>query len=75
MPIYEFECQQCHHVFEALVRGADAAPTRCDRCGGRKLKKLVSVFGFASAGNGSSGSSSSGSACASCTATSCKTCR
>ena len=75
MPIFEFECQKCHRVFEALVRNSQSAQLSCDKCGSKKLRKLVSAFGFTSGGaNNASGSSSSGSSCGSCRATSCRTC-
>ena len=43
MPIYEYKCQKCSAVFEALVRGREKPA--CPDCGSRRLKKLVSAFG------------------------------
>jgi len=42
MPIYEFDCQQCHHRFETLVR-SDSHPS-CPECHSTQLEKLLSVF-------------------------------
>jgi putative FmdB family regulatory protein len=41
MPLYEYECQTCDHVFEELVRGDE--PVSCPKCHSRKLEKLISV--------------------------------
>ncbi len=45
MPIYEFECRDCHRKTTALVLSRDRiAEVRCRRCGGANLEKLVSRF-------------------------------
>jgi putative FmdB family regulatory protein len=43
MPIYEFECQKCGHVFEVSQSFRDEQPKTCpqEKCSG-KLKKLFS---------------------------------
>jgi putative FmdB family regulatory protein len=41
MPLYEYECRQCEHVFEELVFGDE--PVACPKCQGRTLDKLLSV--------------------------------
>ncbi|MGE3275347.1 MAG: zinc ribbon domain-containing protein [Vicinamibacterales bacterium] len=43
MPLYEYECQDCHQHFEFLVRGADSTPA-CPSCQGTTLEKQLSVF-------------------------------
>lgn len=40
MPIFDFQCKQCDHVFETLVLGS-TAPV-CPECGSRNLEKQVS---------------------------------
>jgi putative FmdB family regulatory protein len=42
MPLYEYECRQCGHSFEALVRGS-ALPA-CPSCQGTDLERLLSLF-------------------------------
>jgi putative FmdB family regulatory protein len=42
MPLYEYECQQCHHQFELLVR-AQTEPC-CPSCQSHDLQKQLSVF-------------------------------
>jgi len=49
MPIYEYVCNQCHHPFEALVRG-DEKP-ECPHCGGSDLNKQFSVLSAHSLGD------------------------
>jgi putative FmdB family regulatory protein len=45
MPIYEFECRDCHRKTTALVLArARIADVRCKRCGSANLEKLVSRF-------------------------------
>ena len=43
MPIYEYLCLDCSKLFSCLVGVvADAEEPRCECCGGRKLRKLIS---------------------------------
>lgn len=42
MPIYEYECQTCHHRFEAKQKFSDPPLTACDRCG-QPVRKLISA--------------------------------
>jgi putative FmdB family regulatory protein len=53
MPIYEYECSQCHEVSDALQKVNDPAPETCPRCGGRHtLSRLVSRTSFVLKGGG-----------------------
>ena len=43
MPIYEYLCLNCNKPFSFLVGVvADSGAPECTRCGGRKLRKLIS---------------------------------
>ena len=45
MPIYEYNCQDCHHRVSLLWRSFADAESRqavCPRCGGTSLTRLVS---------------------------------
>jgi putative FmdB family regulatory protein len=53
MPLYEYRCEPCAHVFETLVRSADEVP-RCPRCGGQTLTRQLSVPAAAQTGAGRS---------------------
>lgn len=39
MPLYSYECEDCHSAFELLVRASDT-PT-CPACGSAKLAQQV----------------------------------
>ncbi|WP_082863451.1 FmdB family zinc ribbon protein [Thermodesulfatator autotrophicus] len=66
MPIYEFVCKDCRHIFESLCFSSrDVESVRCKRCGSKNVSKLVSTFssrvsGTPSFGGGFSGGSSCG---------------
>ena len=74
MPLYEFRCEQCEHVIERLCRmGSNGKGLKCPKCGGGKLRRLMSVFAARTKGEGGS-TSSVGSSCASCTSGNCASC-
>jgi putative FmdB family regulatory protein len=73
MPIYEFRCRKCHHVFEALCRmGDDGSDRECPECGVGRPERLPSIF--AAATGKPAGLVRGGSACSGCSKTSCRTC-
>jgi putative FmdB family regulatory protein len=51
MPIYEYECQQCKRVTEAMQKFSDAPLSHCPKCQG-DLKKLISQSTFHLKGGG-----------------------
>ena len=51
MPIYEYECQQCGAVEEALQKISDKPLTKCSQCTG-KLRKMISNSTFHLKGSG-----------------------
>lgn len=53
MPIYEYECSQCHQVSDALQKVNDPAPESCPQCGAQHtLSRLVSRTSFVLKGGG-----------------------
>ncbi len=44
MPIYEYKCEECGHVFEELIFH-ESATMECPKCSG-KVRKLMSPFNF-----------------------------
>ncbi len=52
MPIYEYQCQKCHHHLEALQKLSDKPLRECPECGKHTLKRLVSAPMFRLAGSG-----------------------
>ena len=62
MPIYEYRCKECGHIFDAFQRiGDDGSDLECPECGAPKPEKLLSAF--ASSGGDYYGGSSSVSSC------------
>lgn len=46
MPIYEYRCQKCGHVFDKFVRGTSSvSEVECPECHSRDCRKNISVFG------------------------------
>lgn len=53
MPIYEYECSQCHQTSDALQKVNDPAPEACPHCGAQHtLSRLVSRTSFVLKGGG-----------------------
>jgi len=47
MPIYEYRCQQCKNLFEALVGSSrERDQTRCPKCGSDRVKRVISAGSF-----------------------------
>lgn len=84
MPIYEYQCDKCHHEFEELVFG-DQLPS-CPQCGAQQSHKLMSrpcchVSGEGHDSYDSAGSYSpppsggGGGGCAGCSGGNCANCK
>lgn len=55
MPIHEFRCKSCGHVFEELIiRSTDRDELECPKCGTPRVDQLMSSFST-SASNSSGG--------------------
>lgn len=52
MPIYEYQCQACHHELEKLQKLSDAPLTDCPQCHEPALKKKISAAAFRLSGSG-----------------------
>ena len=52
MPIYEYACDSCEHVFDALQKMSDDALIDCPDCGKPSLRKRLSAPRFRLAGKG-----------------------
>ena len=52
MPIYEYQCQKCHHHLEALQKFSDKPLRECPECGKHTLLRLMSAPMFRLAGSG-----------------------
>jgi putative FmdB family regulatory protein len=71
MPIYEFMCAKCGHVFESLVGMGRDKDAVCPKCGAAEVQKLLSSFGI---GGGGSRLKSASSGCTTCSTKTCSTC-
>jgi putative FmdB family regulatory protein len=52
MPIYEYACKDCGHVFDVLQKMSDDLLKDCPECGESSLKKLLSAPNFRLKGKG-----------------------
>ncbi|MEO0050652.1 MAG: zinc ribbon domain-containing protein [candidate division WOR-3 bacterium] len=72
MPIREFCCGSCQHIFEELVRNDEEKnQLTCPKCGSKNLSTLFSVFGVAGAEKKVKGSTPS---CSHCSSHNCSSC-
>ncbi|MFP3869695.1 MAG: FmdB family zinc ribbon protein [Syntrophobacteria bacterium] len=52
MPIYEFRCLSCNHVFELLsVRQEDTVEMKCPECGSAEVERVLSSVGYVMGGS------------------------
>ena len=76
MPIYEFQCNQCHTKFDEYFRSAsEQKKLFCPSCQSDYVQKIFSVFGMSIGSNADNISDSTSGGCGSCTASSCTGCR
>jgi putative FmdB family regulatory protein len=52
MPIYEYRCAECHAEFEVWQKMSDKPVHKCEKCGSRKVSKLISQTSFQLKGTG-----------------------
>ncbi|MGC1182607.1 FmdB family zinc ribbon protein [Legionella sp.] len=52
MPIYEYKCTNCHHLFDLMQKISDEAITQCPQCNKNTVIKLISAAGFQLKGTG-----------------------
>jgi len=52
MPIYEFECDHCHAIFDRLQKLSDPDPAECPKCGKAGVHRRVTAPAFRLAGSG-----------------------
>ena len=52
MPIYEYQCTDCHHKFDVLQKINDEPAKKCPECAKDTVVRLVSAVGFQLKGTG-----------------------
>ena len=51
MPIYEYQCESCEHIFEVQQKFSDPPIEECGKCG-KSVRKLISAPGLMFKGTG-----------------------
>lgn len=71
MPIYEYQCQDCHTNFELIrpIKEADLGAA-CVNCQSQNIKRRISLFNASSEGRSIAG----GGSCSGCAGGACNTC-
>ena len=52
MPIYEYQCDDCNHVLDALQKVNDKPLVDCPECSKKSLRRLISAPNFRLKGEG-----------------------
>ena len=52
MPMYEYQCGKCGHLWELIQKMSDPAPKTCPTCKSRKVGKMLSQTSFVLKGGG-----------------------
>ncbi len=52
MPIYEFQCERCGHVFDRLQKLSDPDPDLCPECGEPAIRRRLTAPAFRLSGSG-----------------------
>lgn len=60
MPLYEYRCAKCGHVMEVLEKADASHRHTCEKCGGRRMEKLMSTFRVGASAKSSGGSCPTG---------------
>ena len=63
MPLYEYECSACGHLFERLLSMGDDAPG-CPSCESEHVMRRISMFAASTSSGGFRSSAPSGGGCA-----------
>ncbi len=56
MPLYKYRCAKCGHVVERIEKANASGRPTCEKCGSRRMEKMMPTFSVGSAA-GVSGSS------------------
>ncbi len=52
MPIYEYQCANCHHQFDLIQKISAPSSTQCPHCFENTAKRLISAAGIQLKGTG-----------------------
>lgn len=65
MPIYEYRCSKCGNEQENLIRSDSDSPV-CEQCGGKTLKRKLSLFAVSTVSTGNAETSCCGQSSGAC---------
>jgi putative FmdB family regulatory protein len=71
MPIYEYKCAKCGHLFEYLADNISDQAAKCPKCGAKKPVRQLSLFSAAEGARSGGGCSSGSCPTGSCSTGSC----
>ncbi len=54
MPLFEYRCGKCNHLFEELITGDRDQKVACPSCGSEETQKRMSAIGGIAMGRSSS---------------------
>ena len=60
MPLYEYRCAKCEHVIQVLEKAHANGRHTCEKCGSRRMEKLISGFSVGASSPSSGGSCPTG---------------
>ena len=43
MPLYEYQCKACKHIFEKIQKFSDPLVTKCPKCGKDEVEQMLSA--------------------------------
>lgn len=55
MPLYKYRCAQCGHIMEVLEKMNASDQHACEKCGERRIEKMMSAFSVGAASGTSGG--------------------
>jgi putative FmdB family regulatory protein len=44
MPLFEYQCKKCGHLFEELQKSASDKPPKCPKCKSGRTERQLSTF-------------------------------
>ena len=52
MPIYDYQCDECGHLFEVTKKRSEPGPAACPTCGAADPRRTISATSFQLKGSG-----------------------
>jgi putative FmdB family regulatory protein len=43
VPLYEYQCKACKHIFEKIQKFSDPLVTKCPQCGKEEVEQMISA--------------------------------